>query len=151
MAELITAETLEPILDEFRVAYRARITKEDAAPTVRAWLDGLTGLTAESVHTAAKRHMQTVKLFPRISEIRELALEFVGRTNGTMPAPRANPLACPICGAEPVPIMAIRPRRTGAGEIIRDAAGEPVMQEIEIRTEVYHDRAAHHIQEGYAP
>lgn len=101
MAELITRATLQDVLEELRLAFRIRIAEKDLEGTVNAWISALTGLTLESVRTAAKRHIQVGEHFPRVKEIRELALDFMARTNGVIARrTEANPRGCAVCGAE---------------------------------------------------
>jgi hypothetical protein len=150
VAELITLESLGPVLDKLRLAFRVRLTERDVVPTVEVWLDGLTGLTVESVQTAARRHIQTGEHFPRVKELRELALEFMGRTQAGHPErrPGTHPLACSICGAKPEPVIVTRPMRNPREQyaIILDLENKPVMETVDTgHTEIYHDRAAHHL------
>src|SRR5262245_1426429 len=121
------------MLDELRVAYRVRIPDDAISLTVRTWVNGLAGLPAEAIATAIKHHIRSEKMFPRVSEIRAKALEFLARTNAVIETRRSDDLdACAICGARYEYPM------------IQQEDGH---FELSKRATIHHDRAKH----GVAP
>lgn len=154
MAELITLETLAPILEDLRLAHHFRIAEKDLAGTVRIWSRTLAGLHADAVRTAADRQIQTGERFPHVKEIRELALEVMSRTNATVAriAHNDDPDACIVCGAtyqyhevkrKRVEIVDLPLGRREYREIL-DEKGAPIWETvISPRAEMIHDRAKH--------
>lgn len=132
MAELMTFAVAAEILEQFRLAWRARIADKDLEPTARLWLQSLTGLTAESVRAAAKRAIQSGEHFPRVKEIRESALQFMGRTNAIVALRTdADPNQCAICGARyqqhTVRRKLVQVTPLGNGEFRYDDVLEPLL------------------------
>lgn len=157
MLELLTRDALEPVLEELRLAFRIRIPEKDIEGTVRAWTEALHGLTVESVQMAAKRHVQTGEHFPRVKEIRELALDFMARTNAVVERRRIEDArGCATCGAtygyyererRKVDVIKHESGRVEYRDVL-DEKGMPVWETVtSTRMEIFHDRAAHHLLE----
>jgi hypothetical protein len=173
MADLVTLPVVAEILEQFRLAWRAKIAEKDLAPTANVWLGSLTGLTAESVRAAAKRAIQSGEHFPKVKEIRESALQFMGRSNAVVALRvEANPNQCGICGAryehhlirrkvvQAIPVGDDKFRFEDVLEKLLDKQGKPVIrdgQQVLVpvwetvrspREDIFHDPAKHGIAAG---
>jgi hypothetical protein len=174
MSELLTLDVVAEILEQFRLAWRARTPEKDLAPTAAVWFESLTGLTAESVRVAAKRAIQGGQHFPRVKEIRESALAFMGRTNAVMAMRTdASPNQCGICGAryehhlvrrkvlQASPIADGKFRYDEVVEPLVDKQGKPVFvdgKQVHVpvwetvrspREDIFHDPVKHGVRAEY--
>lgn len=163
MSELITPETLLPILDEVRIAFRTRIPQAEIASLAKSWFKSVAGLRTESVQAAADQYMRTGQNFPRIKEIRELALKHAGITTPQLDRRRDDLDVCGICGARyedcevetrEVVIVKLENGHTVYCDRF-DAEGKPALNGrggvrwIRVQSPVkmiFHDRAAHGLQ-----
>jgi hypothetical protein len=168
MPELITGVTLAPILDRLRITYNRRIAPADLPGMARHWAKLLQGFTVEAIDAAADYHAASEKNFPRPSELKTAAREFLKRTNAVIPLRITDPDRCDICG-ERYEYREIEHRKV---EIVRlpngyeryvdtfDADGNPDLtgrgQPIMVRERspiatLYHDPVKHGVTPGAHP
>lgn len=131
MSEPLTSELVAEVLADLSVAFpRHDGMRTNAGRTCDLYRNGLHGLTGDAVRAAVRRSIEDDKYFPKVSELRTYATEWMKR-NQAIASPVEGPVSvrCRVCGEEPEWRKRWRPKVGAQYRPLRTACGTAVLLE----------------------